>query len=220
MAMSGGRDDGEPMMEMNTTPLIDVMLVLLIMFIITIPIQTHAVKVDLPHASSSPNLTRPEHINLAIDASGSVFWNGTPVSRDELAAKMAAASRVEPQPEMHIRADRSTQYQNVAEVMSAAARAGLVDRTRGADVDRRADTTRRDRGATGLVDLDRGDAFGFELGAGRVIAGWDRGVAGMRVGGHRRLTIPPEFGYGAQGAGGVIPPGATLVFDVELLGVD
>ncbi|CAA9263770.1 MAG: Peptidylprolyl isomerase, FKBP-type [uncultured Acetobacteraceae bacterium] len=66
---------------------------------------------------------------------------------------------------------------------------------------------------------DRGDAFGFELGAGRVIAGWDRGVAGMRVGGHRRLTVPPEFGYGARGAGGVIPPNATLVFDVELLGV-
>ena len=66
---------------------------------------------------------------------------------------------------------------------------------------------------------DRGDAFSFDLGAGQVIAGWDRGVAGMRVGGHRRLTIPPEFGYGARGAGGVIPPNATLVFDVELLGV-
>ena len=67
---------------------------------------------------------------------------------------------------------------------------------------------------------DRGDAFSFDLGAGQVIAGWDQGVAGMRVGGHRRLTVPPEFGYGARGAGGVIPPGATLVFDVELLGVD
>ena len=67
---------------------------------------------------------------------------------------------------------------------------------------------------------DRGDAFSFDLGAGQVIAGWDRRVAGMRVGGHRRLTILPEFGYGARGAGGVIPPNATLVFDVELLAVD
>lgn len=66
---------------------------------------------------------------------------------------------------------------------------------------------------------DRGQAFNFPLGAGRVIQGWDKGVAGMKIGGQRTLIIPPEMGYGARGAGGVIPPNATLVFDVELLGV-
>jgi biopolymer transport protein ExbD len=118
--------ESTPMSEINMIPLIDVMLVLLVIFIITAPLLTHAVKIDLPKASSAPNLTKPENIQVGIKANGVVYWNGEIVDKSALATRMAAAAKHEPQPELHLRADRTTEYQKVAEVMSAAAKAGLV----------------------------------------------------------------------------------------------
>lgn len=114
-----------PMAEINMVPLIDVMLVLLVIFIITAPLLTHAVKIDLPKAASQPNLTRPDHIAISIDKAGAVFWNGEKVDRADLAQRLAASSKVQPQPELHIRADKITPYQALAEVMAAAAREGM-----------------------------------------------------------------------------------------------
>ena len=118
--------DGAPMAEINMVPLIDVMLVLLVIFIITAPLLTHSVKVELPKASSHPNLTRPENIQLAVRANGEIYWNGQLLRAVELGPRMTAAARLDPQPELHLRADRTTPYENVARVMSAAAKAGLV----------------------------------------------------------------------------------------------
>ena len=118
--------DSAPMAEINMIPLIDVMLVLLVIFIITAPLLTHAVKIDLPKASSQPNVTKPQNIQLGLKAGGEVYWNGEIVDKATLAARMNAAAKLEPQPEVHLRADRATQYQKLAEVMAAAARAGLV----------------------------------------------------------------------------------------------
>ena len=124
----GGFDQGggkRPMAEINMIPLIDVMLVLLVIFIVTAPLLTHAVKLDLPKAASHPNLTHPEHIELAITAQGALYWNGTPVTKAEMAQRMFAAARQENIPELHLHADQTTQYQILAEVMAAAAKAGL-----------------------------------------------------------------------------------------------
>ncbi|HMM54983.1 MAG TPA: biopolymer transporter ExbD [Candidatus Desulfobacillus sp.] len=125
----GTFSDSEPggdLTEINMIPLIDVMLVLLVIFIVTAPLLTHAVKVDLPKASSSPNLTQPDNVQLAIDAAGQVFWNGEAVDPAALEQRIKAAAALAPQPELHLRAERSTPYEKVAEVMSAAARDGLT----------------------------------------------------------------------------------------------
>lgn len=128
MAFGGFNKGGSdaPMAEINMVPLIDVMLVLLVIFIITAPLLTHAVKIDLPRASSQPNPTKPDNIQLGIRADGKVYWNGEPVDPAALEQHMTASAAVNPQPEIHIRADRITEYQRVATVMSAAARAGLT----------------------------------------------------------------------------------------------
>ncbi|MCC7483649.1 MAG: biopolymer transporter ExbD [Burkholderiales bacterium] len=115
-----------PMAEINMIPLIDVMLVLLVIFIITAPLLTQSVKIDLPRAASRPNLTRPENIQLGIREDRSLYWNGEPVEMAALARRMSGAARLEPQPELHIRADASARYQVIAEIMAAAARAGLT----------------------------------------------------------------------------------------------
>jgi biopolymer transport protein ExbD len=102
------------------------MLVLLVIFIITAPLLTHSVKIDLPKASSAPNITRPDHIEFGIREDGSLYWNGAKVGVEDLGARFAAEARKEPQPELHIRADRLTPYENVAKVMALAAKNGLA----------------------------------------------------------------------------------------------
>ncbi len=118
--------ESAPTAEINMVPLIDVMLVLLVIFIVTAPLLTHAVKIDLPKASSQPNVQKRETVQLAIAADGGVYWNGERIAEADVAARMADAAKRSPQPEIHLHADGTTQYHNVAEVMSAAARAGLT----------------------------------------------------------------------------------------------
>ena len=127
MAFGGFSKSGDsaPMAEINMVPLIDVMLVLLVIFIITAPLLTHAVKVDLPKASSAPNVTH-EKVQLAIRATGEVYWNGEHVEASQLLPRMSAAAKLDSQPELHLRADRTTPYEKVAQVMSVAAKAGLT----------------------------------------------------------------------------------------------
>lgn len=122
-SLSDSDDDFNP--EINTTPLVDVMLVLLIIFMITVPVINHSVKLDLPRATNQPEQNKPDNINLSIDAQGTVFWNNETISQSELNSRIAEAAKKTPQPELHLRAERTTQYEKIAQVMAAAQSGGL-----------------------------------------------------------------------------------------------
>lgn len=125
MAFNTNSSDDADMSDINMTPLVDVMLVLLIIFIITIPVMNHAVKIDLPQAATQPDEPKPQNINIAIDADGRVFWNESLLDDTGLQQALAQAAQLNPQPELHLRADRNVRYDSVAQVMSAANNAGL-----------------------------------------------------------------------------------------------
>ncbi|MRD55295.1 biopolymer transporter ExbD [Betaproteobacteria bacterium LSUCC0115] len=116
----------QPNPEINMVPLIDVMLVLVIIFMVTAPLMTHAVKVDLPKASSQRNEVKPQTISLSIDASGTLYWNKEKADWAALPERLKAESAKNPQPELHIRADENTAYKKVAELMSEASKVGLT----------------------------------------------------------------------------------------------
>jgi biopolymer transport protein ExbD len=125
MSFEPSTSDDEVMSEINMTPLVDVMLVLLIIFIITIPVINHAIKIDLPRAASQPSDVKPSHIDLSINGAGEITWNGDAIDAEALKMRIAAAAAQQPQPELHLRADRQTPYEKVAQVMAAAQNGGL-----------------------------------------------------------------------------------------------
>ena len=123
-------DDDEvaykPMAEINITPMVDVMLVLLIIFMITAPLITHKIAIDLPQAAATKNPDKPDIVTLSVDAEGKMFWNDQAVTDDEWKVRVRSAALKTPQPELHLRAEKTTQYQKLAEIMADAQAAGLV----------------------------------------------------------------------------------------------
>ena len=122
----GTQDDSDEVMnEINMTPMVDIMLVLLIIFIITVPVMKHAVNIDLPRATNEAQLIKPETIRLSVDADGAYFIDETKISDADLAPRLQAAAAQNPQPDLHIRGDKSVRYERVAQAMAAAQQAGL-----------------------------------------------------------------------------------------------
>jgi biopolymer transport protein ExbD len=128
MAFGGFNDNGKqtPMSDINVTPMVDVMLVLLVIFIITAPLFTHAIKLDLPNAQSAAAPEKPETISLSINGEGRIFWNNDAIEQKDLGPRLAAAAQKNPQPELQLRADKSTRYEVIAQVMSAAQTNGMT----------------------------------------------------------------------------------------------
>jgi biopolymer transport protein ExbD len=125
MAFGTQDDQDEVMNEINMTPMVDVMLVLLIIFIITVPVMKHAVNIDLPKASNVPQEAKPETIRLSVDAAGDYFWNENKVTEEAMLLQLKAAATQNPQPELHIRGDKAVRYERVATAMAAAQQAGV-----------------------------------------------------------------------------------------------
>jgi biopolymer transport protein ExbD len=123
---SGDDSDEKPISEINTTPLVDVMLVLLIIFLITVPVITQSVKVELPKAANIPTQTKPENVNIAVDKEGNVFWNTAMIPTQEaLLDRLKSVAVLDPQPEIHVRGDRATAYEHIGRVMVLCQRAGI-----------------------------------------------------------------------------------------------
>ena len=125
MAFGTQDDTDEVMNEINMTPLVDVMLVLLIIFIITVPVMKHSVNIDLPRATNEQQLIKPETVRLSVDAEGSYYVNDAKITDEDLAPRLRAAAAQNPQPDLHIRGDKAVRYERVAQAMAAAQQAGL-----------------------------------------------------------------------------------------------
>ena len=124
MAMQVGNGK-KPYNEINITPFVDVVLVLLIIFIITVPVMKHAVNIDLPRATSEPEQPKPQNILFSVTADGEYYWNEQKIADSELPGRLAAEAAKEPQPELHIRGDKAVRYERVAKAMSEAREAGV-----------------------------------------------------------------------------------------------